>query len=159
MPIFRSSKRRQTDAAATRLHFLQQVDRLRNILDHIDPDGFSHRQIAALAGAEGYPTTAERVAAIHDADFATVQDIVPAEIVAIDWAIARLELSRAVEAYHRSVGDMLTAKVMDIRPRPDLSTPDGLRDFADALPNIAKCIVLAEELERRHESDGRDAVR
>lgn len=159
MPIFRPPKRHQSDATATRLHCLQQIARLRNILDHIDPDGLSHGEIAALAGAEGYPMTADRVAAIHHADFAVIQDIIPAEIDAIDWATARLELSKAVEAYNRSVRDMLTAKVMDIRPRPDVSTPDGMRDFADALPNIAKCIALAEELERRHESDGPDAVR
>lgn len=159
MPIFRPPKRHQTDAEATRLHCLQQIARLRNILAYIDPDGFSHGQIAALACAEGYPVTADRVAAIHQADFAAVQDITPGEIDAIDWATARLELSRSFETYNRSVGDMLPTTVMDIRPRPDLSTPDGLRDFADALPNIAKCIALAEELERRHESDGPDAVR
>lgn len=159
MPIFRLSKRRRTDAAAPRLHCLQQVARLRNILDYIDPDGFSYGQIAALACAEGYPTTADRVAAVHHADFAAIQDITPAEIDAIDWATARLELSRAVEAYNRRVADMLPVKIMDIRPRPDLSTPDGMRDFADALPNIAKCVALTEELERRHQSDGPNALR
>jgi hypothetical protein len=159
MPIFRHSKRRQPDAAATRLHHLQQVARLRNILARIDPDGFSHGEIAALAGAEGYPTTADRVAAIHDADFAAVQDITPAEIDAIDWATARLDLSQAIEAYNRNVSEMLPAKIMDIYPRLDLSTPDGMRDFAQTLPNIAGCVALADEIEQRHKSNGSDTLR
>lgn len=159
MPMFRYSKRRQTDAAARRLNCLQQIVRLRNILARIDPDGFSHGEIAALACAKGYPMTADRVAAIHHADLASLQDITPAEIDAIDWATARLELSRAIEGYYRSVGDMLPVKVMDICPRPDLSTPDGMRDFADTLPDIAKCIALTEEIERQHALDGHDNPR
>jgi hypothetical protein len=160
MSIVRFRKRHRTTAPeATPLRTLEQLARLRNILDHIDPDGLSSPQIAALACAEGYPTTADRVMAIHRADFAAVQDITPAEVDAIDWATARLALSQAVEAYNPNVNDILPAKIMDIYPRPDLSTPDGMRNFAQTLPNIAACVALADEIEQRHKSNGSDILR